>query len=147
MKILLFGILLFTFVNIASAQPIFIPLKGERAITRVKDIKKEDVDIDITKMGKPCGEYFLYDEVKDTDGSFKHLVSFKVPVTNQDANTSFPQGFIRASFNEIIIKLEDKIETPTAEWSLIGPIGREHLNYIIRISHKALLEANCLSPS
>ena len=147
MKILLFGILFFSFCAAVSAQPIFIRLKGERAITGVKDIKKEDVAVDLTKMGKPCGEYFLDEEIRNPDGSVKHLVSFKVPVTAQDANTSLRQGFIRAWLDEIIIKLDDKIEVPTAEWSIIGPIGHVSGNYIIRISPKGFLAAGCLSAS
>lgn len=148
MKILLFGILFFTFANVVSAQPIFTYLKGERAITKIQDIKKEGVNVDLTKK-KPCGEYFLYEDIKYPDGSFKRSVSFKVPVTSQDANTSIPNGFIGAWLDEIIIRdmgWNDN-ETPTAEWGIIGPVGHIGGNYIIRISHKDYLAASCLSAS
>jgi len=143
MKILLFAILLFTFANIVSAQPIFIALTGERAITKVKDIK----DVDITKMGKPCGDYFLYEEAKNTDGTFRRVLSFKVPVTNQDASTSIPNGFIRTLFEKIIIKLDYKIDAPTAEWGMVGPVGRMNADYLIRISPKDESAASCLVAS
>ena len=45
MKIVLLGFVLFVLFNSASAQFIFIPHKGERALKPLKDTAKKELDI------------------------------------------------------------------------------------------------------
>jgi hypothetical protein len=74
MKIILLGFLLLVCVNLASAQFIFIHPKGERALSPLKDIKTEYVDI--SNKGEPCGDSFLFEIVVNSQGTYDKIVSF-----------------------------------------------------------------------
>ncbi|MDQ4121133.1 MAG: hypothetical protein M3209_06780 [Acidobacteriota bacterium] len=140
MRIFLLALLLFASYNVVSAQPIFRPFKGEREIRKVRDINKEEIDI--TKKGDLCGEYFLYQVIGD-----QKIVSFQVPGAEDDKPGVVT--FNRVDVRRLIIKLdEDKIKIPTAEFYLETETnGSTNKKFIIRISKNDYETAGCLFES
>ncbi len=139
MKFILIGVFLFALSGAASAQPIFKAFEGAREIIKVQDIKKEDADT--TKLGKPCGDYFLYEQVKNTDMTTTEVVSFQVPISTQERNSGI-SSFIRVVIKALIIEYDDKLERPTAEWKLNDQYSRQ---IVVKISNKDFEASDCLS--
>src|SRR5215471_5148559 len=93
MRILPLGLLLFILCSTVSAQPIFIPFKGEREILKIEDIK----NIDIAKMGKRCGNYFLYERIAD-----QRVISFEAPNRPEDRPGTI--SFVRIVIENVMVK-------------------------------------------
>ncbi len=135
MKIILFGLLLFVLFSSVSAQPIFISPPAGRTLMNLNDLKKEELDV--TKFGKPCGDYFLFEIIANNDGAYDEIISLDETRANGDRpGTSY---FFRFKRDSISVKLDDKVKIPTAEWSFKG---RQQI--IIMMSVKDYLQADCL---
>ena len=134
MRIAIFCLLLFAIYNSVSAQPIFIPFKGERQIQKANEMKNEVPEISI-----PCGDYFWYEVIKDSDGKLQKIIRFKVPGIETDSPGTNDYVIIDQSL--VKIKIDDEIEIPTARWDIKKKRKR---NMIIRISNKDYQAANCV---
>ena len=136
MKVLLLSLPLSILFCTEPAQNIFRPFKGQREITKVRDIKPEEVDI--ANMGEACGDYFLYQEIKD-----EKIISFKVPVTAEE-NRIGTTSFLRLDKKLMIVQLNDKQAIPTAEVIKPEENSSKGIKFIIRISGKDYESASCL---
>jgi hypothetical protein len=102
----------------------------------VRDI---DQRYGISKMGAPCGEYFLYEEIAD-----QQVVTLKVPVTKKEERLA-TTALVRIDRRLTEIKLDDSKGVPTAEWRhRDNAAGRVQRRLIIRISRHDFEAATCL---
>jgi len=141
MRIFHICLTIFIFYGAASAQFIFIPFEGERKIADIQEIKKENADV--SKLGKPCGNYLLYQEIGEDAETTQKIVSFMVPVT-KDEKSKGTNSFIRIVLKALVIKFDDELTNPTAEWK---KNDQNYRQIILRISKTDFESAKCLSKS
>ena len=119
-----------------SAQRPHRPFSGERGIEMVGDIAEKDL---ISKMGEPCGEYFLFEEIGD-----QQVLTFKVPVTKKEERVA-TNSLLRININLIVIELDDEKVVPTAKYLRTGlEPGESGPKLMIRISRRDYEAAECL---
>ena len=131
------SLLFFAFYGASAAQSIFLPFKGQRELKKVKNMKT-----DLSRVGKPCGDYFTYEAVRD-----QRVLSFEVSLPAEEERTAV-LSFYRLDLRLIRFKTDDGAKIPTAEFSspLGGTMaGRPQL--IVRISKNDYKAANCLPKS
>jgi hypothetical protein len=136
LRLIALGGVLLTATTSVSSQHIFRPWIGERAVEMVRDIDKR---YDISKMGAPCGEYFLYEELGD-----QQVVTLKVPVTKQEERQA-TTSLVRIDRRLIDVELDDAKWVPTAEWQDgDGAAGGVPRRLVIRIARRDFEAAACL---
>ncbi|MBA3601855.1 MAG: hypothetical protein H0W45_11615 [Acidobacteria bacterium] len=137
MRILLLGLLFFAFQVLVYAQPMIVPFKREKEVIKIKDINEDLKRLGINengyidRIGNKCGDYFLYQEIRD-----QKIISFGVLIT-KDEYSSGVTPIERIGKSLLMIKLDDNAKVPTARYS-----GNNQM--IIRISNKDYKEAACL---
>jgi hypothetical protein len=104
----------------------------------VRDIAEQDL---ISKMGEPCGEYFLYEEVGD-----QKILTFKVAVTKKEKRLA-TTSLVRIVTRLIDLELDDKRMAPTAEFISPGIESGERWRVKIRISSRDFEAADCIPGS
>ena len=118
-----------------SAQPIYRPFSGERGIEMVRDIAEKEL---ISRMGEPCGEYFLFEEIGE-----QKVLTFKVPITKREEREA-TNSLVRVDIRLIVIELDDEKIVPTAEYERSGLEPGERGKLMIRISRRDYEGAECL---
>jgi hypothetical protein len=132
--------MLFAFYGSITAQPIYIGFNGERQIRKVADMKKEVPQI--IKRTSPCGDYFLAEVIKESNGKFQKIIYFAVPrLASDNAATTWFEMIVPRLLK---IKIDNQIKIPTAEWDIPKKDGQK---VIIRMSKKDYQAANCISQS
>ena len=139
MRIFQIYLIIFVFVGAASAQSIFIPFEGERKIANIEELKMEITDI--SRLGKPCGDYFFYQVVGDSPETTQKVVSFLVPVSKEESSKG-TNSFISIVLKGLIIEFNDELKYPTAEWK---KNDRDYRQIILRISKTDFEASKCLS--
>ena len=118
-----------------SAQRPHRPFSGERGIEMVRDIAEKDL---ISRMGEPCGEYFLFEEIGD-----QKVLTFKVPITKKEERGA-TYSLVRIDISLIVIELDDEKIVPTAKYLKTGVEPGERPKLMIRISSRDYEAAGCL---
>ena len=142
MKVLFFTILFFGICNAVAAQPIFIPFEGRREA--VKTVEFTPKEAEILKTGKPCGQYFSYEEVAD-----QKIVTFKVSVSDAE-NAQGIYGFNHIGLNLLKIKIDNKLRIPLIEYKKPEIDSQTKIPlikklFVIRLSARDFREAVCLA--
>ncbi len=138
MRILLLSLLFFSFQVMVYAQPIHVPFKGEKEIIKINDIKENLKRLGVNgngyidRLGNKCGDYFLYQKIRD-----QKIISFGVLIT-KDEHSSGVAPIEVIGKPHLMIKVDDNAKVPTARYWDNYPF------MIIRISSKDYKEAACL---
>jgi hypothetical protein len=138
MRILLLSLLFFAFQVVVYAQPIHVPFKGEKEIIKIEDIKEDLKRLGVNengyidRLGIKCGDYFLYQKIRD-----QKIISFGV-LTTKDEHSCGVAPIEVIGKSHLMIKLDDNAKVPTARYSNNYPF------MIIRISNKDYKEGACL---
>ncbi len=142
MKVLFLSVLVFGLYKAVSAQPIFIPFEGRREAIKVADFTPGEINL--LKTGKPCGQYFSYEEVAD-----QKIVSFKVPTSEAESRKGV-NDFNRVGLKLLKIKIDNKLKIPVIEHrapkldSRTKRFTRRDM-FIISLSAQDFRETTCLS--
>jgi hypothetical protein len=141
MRIFHICLAIFIFYGAASAQFIFIPFEGEWQLATIEDMKKENVDV--SKLGKPCGKYFLYEEAFGSDNSVQKILTFKVSISKEEKKRG-AESLVRSGLKILGFEFNDELKSPTAAWKK-GDAGKGKM--ILRISRADYEAAECLPKS